>query len=412
MNSLDFVVLIGTMVGIAAYGVWRTRGHRDLSTYLKGDRHTGWVVIGLSVMATQASAITFLSTPGQGYENGLGFVQNYFGAPFALILISAVFLPIYRRLNVYTAYEFLGRRFDTKTRLLGAAPVPAAARPRGRDHHLRAGDHPLDGAGLAARRRPSSAAAWSSSLYTVAGGSEAVNLTQKYQLGVIFCGMVAAFVVLLAKLPRRLSFRDALALAGGFHKLEGGRFLARRSEPLHLLVRPAGRASSWRCPTSAPTSRRSSATSPARRCARAGSGLMFNAVLQDPHAVLHPAAGRRWCSSSTSSSRRRSSSTRRPGTSRGASDDRRPDCRPSKRDFGERPRRRSGELIDALARRAALRRRRPRGRRLAPGRSGRPRPQRGRARAKRAVEADAAGEGQRHRLRLHHVHPPAPARTG
>src|SRR5271170_4808180 len=118
MSLLDFLVLIGSMVGIAAYGVWRTRGYRDLSAYLKGDQTAGWASIGISVMATQASAITFISTPGQGYESGLGFVQNYFGAPLALIVISAFFLPNFRRLKVYTAYEFLGRRFDAKTRLL------------------------------------------------------------------------------------------------------------------------------------------------------------------------------------------------------------------------------------------------------------------------------------------------------
>src|ERR1700733_12874990 len=121
MSPLDFLVLICTIVGIAVYGSWRTRGRRDLSSYLKGDQTTGWAVIGISVMATQASAITFLSTPGQGYEDGLGFVQNYFGAPFALIIIAIFFLPIYRRLNIYTAYEFLGRRFDKKTRLLGTS---------------------------------------------------------------------------------------------------------------------------------------------------------------------------------------------------------------------------------------------------------------------------------------------------
>ena len=109
----------------------RRAADSELSYYLKGDRRTGWATIGLSVMATQASAVTFLSMPGQGYQDGLGFVQNYFGAPFALILIAAVFLPMYRRLNVYTAYEYLGRRFDAKTRLLGAAPVPAPARPAG-----------------------------------------------------------------------------------------------------------------------------------------------------------------------------------------------------------------------------------------------------------------------------------------
>ena len=121
VNGVDWAVVLITILGIAGYGMWRTRGQRDLQTYLHGTGETSWIVIGLSVMATQASAITFLSTPGQGYESGLGFVQNYFGAPFALIIISVVFLPIYRRLNVDTAYEFLGSRFDSKTRLLGAA---------------------------------------------------------------------------------------------------------------------------------------------------------------------------------------------------------------------------------------------------------------------------------------------------
>ena len=121
MNVLDFAVLIGSMLAIAAYGAWHTRRHRNLDHYLRGDEKVGWLTIGISVAATQASAITFISTPGQGYESGLDFVQNYFGMPLALILIAAVFLPIYRRLNVYTAYEYLGHRFDAKTRLLGAA---------------------------------------------------------------------------------------------------------------------------------------------------------------------------------------------------------------------------------------------------------------------------------------------------
>src|SRR6201994_631003 len=120
MNHWDYLVLIGSMVGIALYAIWNTRGKRNLHEYLKGSRNTSWLTIGLSVMATQASAITFLSTPGQGYEDGLDFVQNYFGAPLALIFIAVVFLPIFRRLNVDTAYEFLGSRFDSKTRLLGA----------------------------------------------------------------------------------------------------------------------------------------------------------------------------------------------------------------------------------------------------------------------------------------------------
>jgi SSS family solute:Na+ symporter len=220
MNLLDFLVLVGSMAGIAAYGVWQTRGRQGLSHYVKGDARTGWVVIGLSVMATQASAVTFLSTPGQGYQDGLGFVQNYFGAPLALILIAAVFLPIYRRLNVYTAYEYLGRRFDRKTRLLGAAlfllqrglqagiTVYAPAIILSTVLHWRT-DATILLTGLVVI------------VYTAAGGSQAVNLTQKYQLGVIFCGMLAAFVVSLRKMPAEVGLADALTIAGGFHKLNG-----------------------------------------------------------------------------------------------------------------------------------------------------------------------------------------------
>ncbi len=218
MNALDYAVLLSTMLGIAAFGIWRMRGRQDLNTYLKGAGNTKWFVIGLSVMATQASAVTFLSTPGQGYQDGLGFVQNYFGAPFALIVISIFFLPIYRKLNVYTAYEFLGRRFDTKTRLLGAALFL-----------LQRGI----GAGITIYAPAivlSTVFGWRLDLtilfsglvvivYTVAGGTDAVTLTQKYQIGVIFAGMIAAFCVLIAKLPAWLSFSDAMTVAGGMHKL-------------------------------------------------------------------------------------------------------------------------------------------------------------------------------------------------
>ena len=181
----------------------------------------GWVTIGISVAATQASAITFISTPGQGYESGLDFVQNYFGMPLALIIIAAVFLPIYRRLNVYTAYEFLGRRFDAKTRLLGAALFLVQ---RG----LAAGITIYAPAIIL-----STVLGWRLDLtiilsgllviiYTVTGGSKAVSLTQKYQMAVIFGGMVAAFVILLMKLPTSLG--DAFTVAGGFKKLEAVSF--------------------------------------------------------------------------------------------------------------------------------------------------------------------------------------------
>jgi SSS family solute:Na+ symporter len=219
MNSLDLLVLIGVIIGIAVFGIWRTRGRRDLSQYLKGNQTTGWILVGVSVMATQASAITFISATGQGYQDGLGFVQNYFGLPLAMIVIAAVFLPIYRKLNVFTAYEYLGQRFDAKTRLLGAGLfllqrgiaagvtiyAPAIVLSSVLGWRL---DLTIILSGLIA------------TIYTAAGGSEAVNVTQKYQMAVIMGGMVAAFVVLLTKLPESLSITDALTVAGGFHKLE------------------------------------------------------------------------------------------------------------------------------------------------------------------------------------------------
>src|ERR1044071_7628051 len=105
MNTLDWIVLLATMIGIAVYGAWHTRHQDHLDTYLKGSKNTRWGTIGISVMATQASAITFLSIPGQGFESGIGFVQNYFGLPLALIIVSGVFLPMYRRFGVSTASE-------------------------------------------------------------------------------------------------------------------------------------------------------------------------------------------------------------------------------------------------------------------------------------------------------------------
>jgi len=219
MNLFDWLVLLGTMVGIAGYGAWRTRHTARLDTYLKGSATTGWFTIGLSVAATQASAITFLSIPGQGFESGLGFVQNYFGLPLALIIVCAVFLPIYRRLGVYTAYEYLGQRFDGKTRLLGAGLfllqrglaagvtiyAPAIILSTVLGWRL---DLTIIGTGLLVI------------VYTVTGGSAAVSLTQKWQMGVIFAGMITAFGVVLQRLPDGLGFGGAAHLAGALGKLE------------------------------------------------------------------------------------------------------------------------------------------------------------------------------------------------
>jgi SSS family solute:Na+ symporter len=219
VNLADWVVLLGTIVGIAAYGSWHTRHVRSLNTYLRGNPSTGWGTIGLSVMATQASAITFLSIPGQGFESGIGFVQNYFGLPLALIIVCGVFLPMYRRLNVYTAYEFLGRRFDKKTRLLGAGLFLLQ---RG----LAAGVTIYAPAIII-----STVLGWPLDLvivftgllvivYTVTGGSEAVALTHKWQMAVIWAGMVTAMVVLLQRLPDDLGFTGAAYVAGALGKLQ------------------------------------------------------------------------------------------------------------------------------------------------------------------------------------------------
>lgn len=213
MNPIDWLVLLGTMLGIAAYGTWRTRHTDNLNTYLKGSASTKWGTIGISVMATQASTITYLSLPGQAYENGIAFIQNYFGLPLALILVCAVFLPIYRKLGVYTAYEYLGKRFDQKTRLLGASLFLLQ---RG----IQAGITIYAPSIILA-----SVLGWRLDLtiiftgllaivYTVTGGSAAVNLTQRWQMAVIFGGMLTAFFILLYKLPP-----DATEIAGALGKL-------------------------------------------------------------------------------------------------------------------------------------------------------------------------------------------------
>ncbi|MBA3963101.1 MAG: sodium:solute symporter [Chthoniobacterales bacterium] len=219
MSALDYAVLFGTLLAIALYGWWKTRADHDLDHYLRGDASIRWGTIGLSVMATQASAITFLSTPGQAYESGMGFVQNYFGLPFALIVVCAVFLPIYHRLKVVTAYEYLGQRFDQKTRLLGAflfllqrglaagitiyAPAIILSALLGWNLRLT-----IILAGLFVV------------IYTATGGTTAVSHTQKWQMAVILAGMGVAFGMILHRLPPDFSFLQAIAVAGKMGKLQ------------------------------------------------------------------------------------------------------------------------------------------------------------------------------------------------
>jgi SSS family transporter len=219
MSIVDWIVMLGTLGFIVAYGTWKTRKNSNLQDYLRGGNEMKWTTIGLSVMATQASAITFISTPGQAYESGMGFVQNYFGLPIALIIVSAVFIPIYYKLKVFTAYEYLETRFGVSSRLLAAFLFLVQ---RG----LAAGITIYAPAIIL-----STAMGWNLNLtilligilviiYTVSGGTKAVSLTQKWQMGIIMSGMVAAFFIIIYKLPDFVSFKDAINVAGIMGKLD------------------------------------------------------------------------------------------------------------------------------------------------------------------------------------------------
>ncbi|WP_422362303.1 sodium:solute symporter [Reichenbachiella sp.] len=218
MSTIDLIVLFGTLGLIVGYGVYKTLGTKDIDGYLRGGSSMKWGTIGLSVMATQASAITFISTPGQGYESGMAFVQNYFGLPIALIIVALVFIPIYYKLKVYTAYEYLENRFDKKTRLLGAFLFLVQ---RG----LAAGITIYAPAIIL-----STILSWSLSwtillvgvlviIYTVSGGTKAVSLTQKHQMTVILVGMAIAFGYIIHYLSDYVSLPEALHIAGSLDKL-------------------------------------------------------------------------------------------------------------------------------------------------------------------------------------------------
>lgn len=216
MSTLDWIVLFWTLISIAIYGVYKTRGKKNLDSYLRGKNSMNWWTIGLSIMATQASAITFLSTPGQAYEDGMRFIQFYFGLPLAMIIISVSFIPIYYKLKVYTAYEYLENRFDLKTRTLTALLFIIQ---RG----LAAGITIYAPAIIL-----STLLGWNLTwtnifigvlviLYTVSGGTEAVSITQKQQMAVMMGGMILAGIMVVKLLP--ISFQEALHVAGKMEKL-------------------------------------------------------------------------------------------------------------------------------------------------------------------------------------------------
>jgi len=218
MQLLDWIILTVTLVFIVAYGALKTRGSKNVEEYILGSNETPWWTVGLSVMATQASAITFLSTPGQAYHDGMGFVQFYFGLPLAMVVICLTFIPIYHKLKVYTAYEFLEQRFDVKTRTL-ASILFMIQRGLGTGLTIYAPAIIL-----------SSLLGWNLSLmnlvigvmviiYTVSGGTKAVNVTHKQQMFVIMGGMIITFFIIMNYLPEELNFNNALHIAGANDKL-------------------------------------------------------------------------------------------------------------------------------------------------------------------------------------------------
>ncbi|MDG1219240.1 MAG: sodium:solute symporter [Flavobacteriaceae bacterium] len=219
MQLLDWIILCSTLLLIVAYGTLKTKGAKNSVEYIKGGNEAKWWTVGLSVMATQASAITFLSTPGQAFNDGMGFVQFYFGLPIAIIIICIVFIPIYHKLKVFTAYEYLESRFDLKTRTLTSVLFLI-------QRSLAAGITIFAPAIIL-----SSVLGWDLTtlnivigllviIYTVSGGTKAVNYTQKYQMGVIFTGLIITFLIIIYSLPENVTFEKAIELAGANDKMK------------------------------------------------------------------------------------------------------------------------------------------------------------------------------------------------
>ncbi|EIA07399.1 sodium:solute symporter family transporter [Flavobacterium frigoris] len=218
MQLFDWIVLVVTLLFIVVYGAWKTKGSKNVEDYILGSNETPWYTVGLSVMATQASAITFLSTPGQAYHDGMGFVQFYFGLPIAMVVICLTFIPIYHKYKVYTAYEYLEKRFDLKTRSL-AAILFLFQRGLGTGLTIYAPAIIL-----------SALLGWNLTymniiigmlviIYTFSGGTKAVNVTQKQQMFVIMSGMLITFFLILHFLPNEMTFSNALHIAGANDKM-------------------------------------------------------------------------------------------------------------------------------------------------------------------------------------------------
>ncbi|MGN8067403.1 sodium:solute symporter [Mucilaginibacter sp. SG564] len=213
MSLPDWIVLGLTLLAIVAYGVWKSGSNKNIDQFLMGNRSLPWYHVGFSVMATQASAITFLSAPGQAYSDGMRFVQFYFGLPLAMIVLCVTFVPIFHRLKVYTAYEFLEQRFDLKTRALTSflflvlrslstgVAIYAPAIILSTILNINTVYTTLFIGGLVI-------------FYTVYGGSKAVSYTQLLQMSIIFAGMFLAGILVVRLLPSGVGFTHALKMAG------------------------------------------------------------------------------------------------------------------------------------------------------------------------------------------------------
>jgi SSS family transporter len=218
MRPLDWILLSSFLGFVAVYGVWKTRGRKDTQGYFLANRSTPWYVVTISIMATQASGITFISTPGLAYVDGMRFVQFYFGLPIAMVILSLTAVPIFHKLKVYTAYEFLEQRFDLKNRALGSilfllhrglaagftivAPALIISVILGWDFRLTI----FMVGGLVI-------------LYTASGGTEAVYKTHLLQMAIVTAGMAAALYMVFHRLPPDISFSNALHVAGKLGRL-------------------------------------------------------------------------------------------------------------------------------------------------------------------------------------------------
>lgn len=218
MSSIDWIILGITLLSIVCYGVWKSRGTKNIEGFLLADKQLPWYHVGLSVMATQASAITFISAPGQAYTDGLRFIQFYFGLPLAMVVLCITFIPIFQKLNVFTAYEYLEKRFDNKTRTLTAflfllqrglstgitIYAPSIILSSILDIDI-VYTTILTGALVI--------------VYTVYGGTKAVSYTQMFQMSIIFAGLFMSAYMVVHLLPANVSFTDALHIAGKMDKL-------------------------------------------------------------------------------------------------------------------------------------------------------------------------------------------------